>query len=334
MAHNIDMSNGRANAVYVGKGPWHGLGTVVSDDNTLTPAQFLDLSGTNWQVKETPVMYSTEFGVFTDTSRVLYRSDNGDKLHIASSTYEIHQHVDGVFDTMMHVCEIGGEFGFDFKPAAAFGLAGGKRVVYVLKLENNLLDVQGDMFLPYFFGTTSHDESWATTFQLSSFRLECENMTRMALAKATPRFKIKHTSKSSGRVQSIREALGLMPQYIDDFMLEIQQLQDITVTYGEREQFVNAVFPIEEKPDAKRQSPNVRRRDEVLSTIASDMRIGEYRNTAWGLFQGVSTWEQHVRGDKRGEARQMDIADKFLSDELTFSNRAAHIISDKYLVAA
>lgn len=333
MAHNIDMSNGRANAVYIGAGPWHGLGTVISNGTDLTPAQFLELSGTNWQVKETPVMYTTEFGVFTDDSRVLYRSDNGGKLHIASPTYQIHQHTE-VWDTMQTVCEIGGEYGIDFKPASAFALAGGKRVVYVLRLNNNLIDVQGDKFLPYFFGTTSHDESWATTFQLSGFRLECENMTRMALARETPRFKIKHTANSNGRIQSIREALGLMPQYIDDFMLEIQQLQDITVTTGEREQFVQAVFPIEEKREAKRQSPNVRRRDEVLSTIANDMRIGEYRDTAWGLFQGVSTWEQHVRGDKTGEARQLDIADKFLSDGLTFSNRAAEILSDKYLIAA
>lgn len=332
MSANIDMSNGRANAIYVGSGPWHGLGKVISESEILTPAEFLSLSGTDWQVKETTLQYMTEHGSGTlQDKRLLYRSDNGNPLHVASSTYKVHQHTQ-VWDAMQTVCEIGGEYGMDFKPAAAFGLAGGRRIVYVLKLDNDLIDVQGDTFFPYFFGTTSHDESWATTFQLASLRLECENMTRMALARQTPRFKIKHTSESNGRIQSIRESLGIVPQIVNSFTLETMILQDINVTLGEREQFVNDLLPIE--TDGKRTSPNVRRREEILSTIANDKRVGEYRDTAWGLFQGVSTWEQHIRGDKSGEKRQMDIADKFLSDGLTFSNRAAEMIAEKYLVAA
>ncbi len=31
MAHELDMSNGRANMMYAGDRPWHGLGKYVGD---------------------------------------------------------------------------------------------------------------------------------------------------------------------------------------------------------------------------------------------------------------------------------------------------------------
>jgi phage/plasmid-like protein (TIGR03299 family) len=48
MSHNIEIIEGKAQHVYVGDEPWHGLGTKVPYD--LTPAQMLEAAGLDWEV--------------------------------------------------------------------------------------------------------------------------------------------------------------------------------------------------------------------------------------------------------------------------------------------
>ncbi len=336
MAHAIEIDeNGQAKAVYVGKPAWHKLGTVLPEGTVVTLQELLELSGTNWRVLEQNPTILTEFGVTVLDQRALYRSDNGKVLHVASPTYAIHQHTE-VAEQAQAVLEIAGEYGMDFAWEAGFSLAGGKRVVYVLKL-NRSIDVGPESFMPYMMATTSHDESWSTVFQLLNFRPECQNMTRMALAMATPKFKIKHTSGSAGRVQEIREALKIIPKGVAAFEREVAVLLDEEYTNDRFVRLMGKVFPVESKDDAKKVSPNVRRQSEVGSVWAYDKRIESARGTAWGAFQAVSTWEQHIRGDESGVARAESVTEKFLSDEMTFSNRAAALLADEFrsvLVAA
>jgi phage/plasmid-like protein (TIGR03299 family) len=82
MSHNIEIVAGKAQHVYVGDVPWHGLGTKVPAD--LTPAQMLEKAGLDWTVhkgslvipsdnkKKTP--YVSTFG--GKKAKGLYRLSN------------------------------------------------------------------------------------------------------------------------------------------------------------------------------------------------------------------------------------------------------------------
>lgn len=199
----------------------------------------------------------------------------------------------------------------------------------MLKL-NKSMNIGPEHFSPYMMATTSHDESWATTFQMLNFRPECQNMTRLALAMKTPKFKIKHTSGSAGRIQQAREALRIVPKSLGAFEREVAVLLDQEYTNDRFQRLIANVFPIEVKEDAKKTSANVRRQSEVGSVWAYDKRIESARGTAWGAFQAVSTWEQHIRGDESGVARAESVTEKFLGDEMTFSNRAATLLADEF----
>ena len=70
MAHELEIVNGNAQMAYVGNVPWHGLGTKVEEE--LTPAQFQEVAGLDWEVtkeKLRPVAPSSYYLVISNTAR-------------------------------------------------------------------------------------------------------------------------------------------------------------------------------------------------------------------------------------------------------------------------
>lgn len=330
MAANIDMTNGKAASLYVGALPWHNLvGTHLPAGTVLTTTQMLEASGTNWEVQEAPVQYVTPHGVHTADKRVLYRSDNGAFLHVCSPTYQIHQHtlLAGIGEEAFSVA---GEMGIDMAWNAGFAMAGGRRITYVLELKGRMIDVLGDVYLPFLMITTSHDESWPTTFKYVAFRPECENMTRMALAANTPQFTLRHTSRSEGRIQMLREGLKIIPKAESAFDLWAARLAETPYPEAKMVKLTGKVCPIDkDDKDRKRVSPNVRRREEILSVWANDKRVASAQGALKAL-QAVSTWEQHVRGDKPKLARIEGNMNRFLSDSMEFTNRCEAALADEF----
>lgn len=337
MAANIDINEttGQANAFYLGRPAWHGLGQVLPEDHRIsTVEELLTLSGTNWSVREAPVTYMGQLdggeAVMKDApNRVLYRSDTGSHLHTCSETYQVHQHRE-VAQAGIDALTVAGDMGIDFWAESGFGLSGGKRVVYCFRVGEQM-DIGGDEFRPYVFMTTSHDESWATTWKYAAYRLECENMTRAALAdKSMLGYKIKHTSGSGdGRWKAdIIQGLKLISPAMAAFNESVSKLIDTTITAGQFDRLIAHNFPVKPATDADvkvgRTSPNVRRQAEVRSLYENDRRVGPFKGTAWGYLQAVNTWELHVRGEGTGRSeRNMN---NFLSDTLTFSNLSEELV--------
>lgn len=317
-------------AAYRQTAAWHRHGTVVPYDQSVTPQEWIDLAGLNWTAQETPITWTSEFGVNVDTDRVIYRSDTGARLNpkkTVSSTYAIHQHLD-IWDSLLAVCEIAGEFDMDFVPEAAFPLFGGSWVVYVMGMRGRMIDILGDKYLPYLMAMTSYDESTSSIWKMVGFRPECENMTRMALRGPGAEIKFKHTSQSTARIQaeSIRQALGIqIPQILTDFDKMAHMFMEMDWSESRVEQhFEKGVFPVDKSEDRKRQSPNIRRLEEVYSIYNGPLVASA--TGAWKAHQAIDTWAQHVRGNKSGAARVESNLEDFIGDTLTFTNKSADLL--------
>ena len=58
MAHEIDMSNNRANMAFIGETPWHKLGSQMQPDAALDVWRVQ--AGMNWTIKEGVVEYQND----------------------------------------------------------------------------------------------------------------------------------------------------------------------------------------------------------------------------------------------------------------------------------
>ena len=89
MAHLVE------NMAYVGRTPWHGLGTHV--DTGLPIEDWIIHAGLDWEIQESPVRflsgsksYLGEMKAF-DEHKVLYRSDSCQPLSVVGQHYKVVQ---------------------------------------------------------------------------------------------------------------------------------------------------------------------------------------------------------------------------------------------------
>src|SRR5512133_3154043 len=98
MAHEIDMSNGRANMMYVGSVPWHNLGYHVGDME-VTADEAIIAAGLDWEVDGIKPQVPALSGPGTlgngidaiEGYQAIRRRDNGKVLSIMSDGYRFIQ---------------------------------------------------------------------------------------------------------------------------------------------------------------------------------------------------------------------------------------------------
>ena len=91
MAHELDMTNNRANMAYVGDKPWHGLGQELTYNAPIETWE--KEAGMDWDIDVASVEFTNFDG---ETKRfknryALYRSDNDEGLGIVSPNYKVVQ---------------------------------------------------------------------------------------------------------------------------------------------------------------------------------------------------------------------------------------------------
>src|SRR5262245_30212424 len=84
MAHLVETM------AYVRETPWHGLGSMLSDDAPLEV--WLKEAGMDWRILEAPVHFQASEGQHCfDAQKVLYRSDTFAPLSVVSKRYQVVQ---------------------------------------------------------------------------------------------------------------------------------------------------------------------------------------------------------------------------------------------------
>ena len=287
MAHLIDSM------AYVGDTPWHGLG------NRLTEKQSIDVwaheAGMDWKINETPVRFSAQhwsggemLNSFAD-QKVLYRSDTLDALSVVSKRYRVVQPMD-ILEFYRDLTE---QSGFELETAGV--LKGGRKLWALARTGQSLLLKGKDVTNGYVLLATACDGTLATTAQLTSVRVVCNNTLAVALGAGTGAVKVPHSTTFDPI--SVKQQLGLSVSDWEIFKSQLTALSGRKVKDSETHKYLVQVFS---DPYASKDAPPINERAmnralELFQGHGRGSRLASSQGTAFGLLNAVTEFVDHER---------------------------------------
>lgn len=295
MAHELDMSNGRANVGYIAsKGvPWHGLGADIDHDASIDV--WRRECGFDWEVKQTPVMFVPEGG---DKPQVipkrfaLYRSDTKAPLSVVSNMFKITQPAQ-VMEFFRELVTIGG-----FRMETAGMLRGGA-VYWALARYDDELNLGGkDLVRPYLLLATACDGTLSNVACFTSVRVVCANTLRMAVfdEKGKPRTDVLRIPHSTAFDETrVKTELGLIGASWSKYGKTAREMVKRRVSPEEAVQFfVHVLYPGEREVDLTKVRPALEQLNDILLTGVGQ-QTSTTKGTAWGLVNAVTRFVDHER---------------------------------------
>lgn len=271
----------------------------------------------HWKAEESPISFEVGGQQIVDPTRKgIVRPDTGTLLGVFRNGFQIHDYQQWLVEQTEMVADS------DLGVSSA-GLLKGGAVAWVQFEMPETMQVEGCDFRPFLTAATSLDGSLASTYLTGSQIVVCDNTLSASLADKSHQIKIRHSSKSIGRIGEVRDALGLVYTVADDFMAEVQALTSTKVSDKVWSRFLDGLAPAPKDGASARAAAMIeRKRDALTRLYTKDERAAQWNGTAFGVLQAVNTYEQHeqhVRGMGRAErnALQMVNGEFAKSDQRT-----------------
>ena len=286
MAHLIESM------AYVGETPWHGLG------NQLSPHQPIEVwqrqAGMDWTIKEAAVRYFSECGgnlgaimSFPD-NKVLFRSDNHEPLSVVSQRYQVVQPHE-ILSFYRDLTEISG---FELETAGV--LKGGRKFWALARTGKEGVLKGDDRINGYLLLATACDGTLATTAQMTSIRVVCNNTLTVALNGATNAVKVPHSTRFEP--EAVKKQLGISVSAWAQFMDDLKTLSDRKVKNVEVQNFFWNVFASDSgKPGAATNERAMAKAMELFEGNGMGSSLESSRGTAFGLLNAVTQYVDHER---------------------------------------
>ncbi|MFF5973713.1 DUF932 domain-containing protein [Streptomyces sp. NPDC012769] len=231
--------------------------------------------------------------------KAIVRSDTGDVLGIFRDGYQPHQYGEWLVDNVETILDA------DLQIGSAGLLRGGAVAWVSVEMPDTLETVEGVRFRPFLLACTSFDGSIATTYKEVVTNVVCDNTMTAALGERSATVKVRHSSKSLTRIQSVRDALGIVHKVSDDFQKEVSRLSAVRVTDAVWERIVADAAPMPDDPQKHKAAATraENKRDALMRLWRRDERVAPWAGTAFGAWQAFNTYGQH-EGGVRGMSRQ------------------------------
>lgn len=318
MPHMIDQTTGTAAMAYAGKTPWHDLGHELRPGAPIE--EWTEKAGLAWEVLRSPVLYQDARSFcgpaplgyvpikrFHDRD-ILYRSDTGAALGIASPEYKVVQpsEVIGFFEELVKLGK--------FQLETAGALSGGRRIWALAKIHDGATVIGQDIVRPYLLLTTSFDGTMATVAKLTAIRVVCHNTLSVAvrdeneLVGATSRTMVKVNHAMPFKADEVREQLGIFAGKFEKWMSQTRALAAQKIDRETASSMVCAVLATIPTKTILESSGEL----QVISTdpmdspayrkimalfdgqaIGSDLCQGA---TKWQFINSITQWIDHERG--------------------------------------
>lgn len=217
-------------------------------------------------------------------------------------SYKVHSYKRWLLDNLANLVDVStDEAGF-----ATAGLLRSGGVAYVtIEMPENV-EVAGMDIRPMLLAATSLDGTKATTYKAITGVPVCDNTLDMALEGDENQLKIRHSSRSIGRLQDARDAIGIIYKQTEVMEQFLNSLADVDVTDAQFNQIVQQIKPIPE-PETKIEGGKTTITNQRAITIAenvqqdlrkmwhSDERCRDWNGTLLGALQTANTWNLHER---------------------------------------
>lgn len=296
MSHHIDQIAPGVHA-YVGarEDAWHRLGITLESSFTAEEAMEAAHLG-RWNVRKL-ALQATEFSdtgiTMVDipdrfaTVRTNPITGDVEPLGVVGNRYTIIQNEEHAefLNTLVD------ESGAHFETAGA--LFGGKRTFMSMRMPQHI-DVSGDITNLYLIAVNSHDGSSEFQVFTSLIRPVCQNTVTAALRSASSSYSIRHTRNALGRVQDVRQALGMTFKYMESFQEIADGLQAQAFSDRDFEQFLQGLFQVTDIEDTSTRKQN--QMDTVRNLWTGSPTLLGTKGTRYGAYQAVTEYTSHFAG--------------------------------------
>ena len=309
MPAGITSADGMA---YVGRRPWHGLGTFV-EGQAMTAEQAIGAAGLDWKVLTEPVYRDVQ----TDSWRP------GDFKAIEGKRAIVREDTDEVFGVMSDgYTPIQNRTAFDVIDAvvgsgdAAFhtvgSLFGGRRVWMLCKLQGDYRLDNGEKLESFILLDNSHDGTAALRMRLTAVRVVCSN-TLGAATSSRAAFAARHTSGIMGRVNEARDLLGLRDAYMQRLMEGANRIAEEAWSFDQMEDMTYTLLGLDSDVAIDRQHGL---KAPAASKMLDLFYLGEGNGgeTKWDALNAVTEYLDYSKG-----SRSMDSLDS--TDDAVVSRR-------------
>ena len=238
--------------------------------------------------------------------QAILRSDTNDLMEIFGKDYRSHQYNEWLVQNLANIVD--GDINF-----GSAGLLKNGAVAFVsLEMPESVEVLDGFSVRPHLLATTSHNGMLATTYKSVSTFVVCDNTHAMAMKESTSQFKTRHSKYSGMKIQSARDALGIVHKMTEDIVAEVTKLSEVKVSDAEWQKVLDALAPIPTlATDASNKAAVTRaenKRDELVNLYNYDMRVAPWKGSALGVLQAFNTYNHHKFGNdkNRAERNQMN----------------------------
>lgn len=307
MAHNIDMTNGRANVAFLGsrKDVWHRLGFEMKPGMTIE--DWAKAAGLDWQAIMVPSvadLSGPDFDHLDITKRSpavpnwnhMVRSDTGGQLGHVSDIYKPVQPaaVLAWFDQYISVDP-------RFKLDVAGSLKGGK-VIWATAVFADDMTVAGDKHVARLLMSTTFDASSATINQGSMTRTVCENTLLASYADKSSVVKTKHISNFDA--ERVGRELAQIAQGFGKYKAMGDAMGQMHMAKDEVSRFFKACLdiPFDAKSEdvSKRKLNQFEDLNQAYAKTAQETEAG----TRWAALNAVTRHVDHARSTHGGASAE------------------------------
>lgn len=305
MSANLNITRGRFSMFYFGDVPWHGNGLKL--EARATAAEALKLAGLDYRVEKVANLHLVppQFGgtgeVFTSkTSFSTVRTDTGQVLGSRLGPgYTVLQNEEALsfLDPIVERDEA------IYETAGALGK--GERIWLLAKLPDYIrVKVNGvdDAVKEYVLLANAHDGGMSAVARFTPIRVVCENTLSAALhRKGDGIVRVSHTKEIRARIETAYRTLGLYNKLAEQLQVAYQRMADTKVADVMAKKVLASFLP---KADDDSYYKAVH--EELIRLYYEGLGAEYAAGTAWGLYNAVTEFADHVvRGDA-GTASRAD----------------------------
>lgn len=305
MAHNIDMTNNRANMAFIGsrRDIWHSLGQEMQPGQSIE--QWAMQAGLAWNAIKVPaiaMLDSSQFDHLPGSERFrrvegqchVVRSDNGQPLGYVSDGYQIVQPIDTLnwFRDYIAVDE-------RFELDTAGSLKRGE-IVWAMAKFREPLSIVGEKHEARLLMTTTFDGSGATINKASMVRVVCNNTLDASLTDRAACVKTRHNTRFDAA--RVGRELAAIAKGFSAYARMAEAMVANHMAADETSRFFKACLDI--PFDAKKDDISGKKLaqfDALRVAYRETVMEGTAPNTAWAALNSITRYVDHSKTVRAGD---------------------------------
>jgi phage/plasmid-like protein (TIGR03299 family) len=311
MAHELDLSNNRANMAYVGETPWHGLGQRLTQTAPLEV--WAREAGMDWVARTDVVRYGDPLHEFRSRV-VISRCDTGAPLSVVSDEYKVVQPRQ-IIEFFRDLTEL---HGYTLETAGC--LFNGRKFWALAKCGKAVHIMGQDEVAPYLLLASSLDGSLATVVDPTCVRVVCSNTLRLSIGNGkNARIRVPHSTEFNA--EAVKIEMGLIENSWERFLVNVEALAKLRLSPDDAIDTVATELKVNwEDKDPMESSSVLRKIITLYNGEGMGSNFKSSKGTAWGLLNAATEYFDHVGGSRGFEranltdraAFKTNLADKLL----------------------